>query len=72
MSLRRRAFVVMVAFLGMVAVGSHALPNAFGAKQGSYEDLLELFRQFRNFQRSEIQTTVPDYSATTMAEQYVE
>ncbi len=62
----------MVAFLGMVAVGSHALPNAFGAKQGSYEDLLELFRQFRNFQRSEIQTTVPDYSATTMAEQFVE
>ena len=62
----------MVAFLGMVAVGSVASPNAFGAKQGSYEDLLELFRQFRNFQRPEIQANVPDYSATTMAEQFDE
>ena len=67
-----RTFVVMVTFLGMVAVGSVASPNAFGAKQGSYEDLLELFRQFRNFQRPEIQANVPDYSATTMAEQFDE
>ena len=72
MSRRNRTSVALLAILGMaLAIG--AVPRlAEGAPQVSYEDLLELFRQFRDFQQPATEAGVPDYSAAAMAEQFDE
>ncbi len=68
----RTPVVMMVAILGLMAAGAAAPSVATGTPQASYEDLLELFREFRSFQRPEIQAGVPDYSAAAMAEKFGE
>ena len=67
-----RTPVAVVAILGLMLAGAAAPPAATGATQASYEDILELFRQFRSFQRPEIEAGVPDYSAAAMAEKFGE
>ena len=72
MSRRNQTLLAMVAILSIVLPGAAPAPAAPNAvsPQGGYEGLLELFRQFRSFQRPEIEAGVPDYSATAMGEQF--
>jgi len=71
--------LAVVAILGLVVIGATAPRAASGAvvtpgiaTQVSYDDLLVLFREFRDFQNPRVEEGVVDYSAATMAEQFAE
>jgi len=67
-----RVPVAVVAILGMLVAGAAAPPGADGTPQGSYEDLIELFREFRAFRTPQVEAGVPDYSPAAMAAQFDE
>jgi hypothetical protein len=50
--------------------GSGGMDNATEANSADYRDLIELFKEFREYQKPIISEGVPDYTEEAMAEQY--
>ena len=44
--------------------------NTAGAASGGYDDLVELFESFREYQQAPLMNGIPDYSASAMKEHY--
>ena len=65
-----KALVVFI-FLIFLAVSFHSLGqnNPSQSLSASYEDLIRLFREWREFQKPEVFAGVPDYSAAAMKKQ---
>ena len=69
MTIRNRSVLVTAVVLVMAAV---VPPSGAGTPQTSYDDLLVLFREFRDFRRPAMEDGAPDYSAAAMAEHFAE
>ena len=62
----KNRFVIPIVFLLSF---SACTPENSEPVPGTYEDLLEIFQEFREFQLPEIVDGIPDYSGAAMAEQ---
>ncbi len=72
--LNRNRLVVLFLGIGLLAFFSCSPgeKEVAAAGSGSYEDLVELFRKWREFQKPVIVDAVPDYTAEAMAKQHLE
>ncbi len=68
-----RLKTVLILGLSLSVLGSCGSPapsNETAAKASNYQDLVELFKEFREYQKPIIKEGVPDYTEKAMAEQY--
>ena len=68
---RRNLLIILFAFLGVLTfIWGFPKRDTVGAAGGSkYEDLVSLFKEWREFQSPKITDGVPDYTAAAMKEQ---
>ncbi len=74
MTKRNRLFLLVCVCIGSAALFSCSPDNggAEAAGNSSYEDLVELFEKWREFQKPAIAEGVPDYTAEAMSRQHGE
>lgn len=64
-------YISLIIFLLLMACGTAEKADVEGASgPSSYDDLLTLFKEFREFQTPKMTNGVPDYSAAAMQEQW--
>jgi hypothetical protein len=70
--MNRRNFIFIVLIFSIVFLFSCSSPEkgtANASRIGEYEDLVSLFKEFRDFHKPKITNGVPDYSAVAIEEQ---
>ena len=72
MSVRSSRIVLIVLFLALGSIAADAWAREPEKSSGSYQDLVELFAAWREFQPPRLQAGVPDYTAAAMATQHRE
>jgi hypothetical protein len=72
MSVRSSRIVLIVLFLALGSIAADARAREPEKSSGSYQDLVELFAAWREFQPPRLQAGVPDYTAAAMAGQHRE
>jgi hypothetical protein len=63
-------FIFLAGFILLCCTGTKEEPDVVGSSD--HADLINLFREFREFQQPSLTDGAPDYSATTMEKQYRE
>ena len=61
-------FGVCLCFLS--SCGSGGMDNDTTAKSTDYQDLINLFKEFRDYQKPRVIEEIPDYTKETMKDQY--
>jgi hypothetical protein len=62
------ALILPMCFL--IVCGSGGIKNSTEAHSSDYQDLIKLFKEFRDFQKPRIIEGIPDYTKDSMEEQY--
>jgi len=72
--LKNNRFIIFFLGIGLIMLFGCSTGEKETAETGSgtYEDLIEFFEEWREFQKPEIVDAVPDYTAEAMAEQHRE
>ncbi|MFW6140602.1 MAG: DUF885 family protein [Acidobacteriota bacterium] len=67
-------WIILFLGIGLMAVSSCSPNTGETSAEGdsTYDDLVQLFEEWREFQKPAIKDGVPDYSADAMAEQHIE
>ncbi|MBD3414700.1 MAG: DUF885 family protein [Candidatus Aminicenantes bacterium] len=72
---KRNGWVILFLGMGLIAFFSCSSSNSGEAPElesGTYDDLVKLFEEWREFQKPEVVNGVPDYTTDAMAEQFLE
>ena len=65
-----RAIVIGMGLCVLSSCGSGAVNNEAAAKSSDYQNLIELFKEFREYQKPIIREGIPDYTEKAMKAQY--
>lgn len=67
-------WMILFLVIGLMALFSCSsnTGETSAAENGSYDDLVQLFKEWREFQKPEVKDGVPNYTAEAMANQHIE
>lgn len=66
----KTVMVLCICLWSLISCGSYVMNREEAAKSSDFQELIKLFKEFREYQKPMIRGGVPDYTENAMAEQY--